>query len=138
MKTLVAVDGSASSLKAVQKAATLFAQGHVLSLINVQADEHLRSLQGRVGKATVDGFITEQHDNDLKAAKDWLDQNGVRYDVIIAEGALAATIAEHAQDGEFDVVVIGAKGRGGFGDLVMGSVVTRLIAACKVPVVVVT
>jgi nucleotide-binding universal stress UspA family protein len=137
MKVLVAVDGSAHSLKAVQKAATVFAQGSVLSLINVQADEHLRSLQGRVGKATVDGYITELHDNDLKAAKAWLDQQGVKYDVIIAEGAFAATIAEHAADGSFDMVVIGSKGRGGIGDLVMGSVVTRLIAASKVPVVVI-
>jgi nucleotide-binding universal stress UspA family protein len=137
MKVLVAVDGSANSLKAVQKAATLFSQGSLLTLINVQVDEHLRSLQGRVGKATVDGFITEQHDNDLKAAKAWLDQQGVKYDVIIAEGALAPTIAENAADGGFDMVAIGAKGRGSIGDLVMGSVVTRLIAASKVPVVVI-
>jgi nucleotide-binding universal stress UspA family protein len=138
MKVLVAVDGSSYSLHAVQKAATVFAQGSVVTLINVQADEHLRSLQGRVGKATVDGYITELHDEDLKEAKAWLDQKGLKYDVIIAEGALAPTIAENAADGGFDAVVIGSKGRGGFGDLVMGSVVTRLIAASKVPVIVVT
>ncbi len=137
MKILVAIDGSASSLKALQHASTLFAGSAAITLINVQSDEHLRSLQGRVGKSTIDEYLIEQHDLALKDAKAWLTAQKLRYDVIVADGYADESIAEHAHDGEFAMIVIGSKGRGSFTEMLVGSLVTRLAAVSKVPLLVV-
>jgi nucleotide-binding universal stress UspA family protein len=136
MKVLVAVDGSATALKATKCAVSMFPTSG-LTLINVQMDEHLRSLQGRISKAVVDDYLKEMHDNDLKDSKVWLDAQGVNYDVVIADGALAPTLARYAEDGGYSAIVVGSKGRGTFADLLIGSTVHRLISISKVPVVVV-
>jgi nucleotide-binding universal stress UspA family protein len=39
--------------------------------------------------------------------------------------------------GKFDLIVLGAKGRSGFGDLLLGSVAQRVSATSKRPVVLV-
>ena len=49
-------------------------------------------------------------------------------------GAPAEQIAEMAEAGKFDVVVMGARGHGAIGGLLAGSVSTKVLATCKVPV----
>ena len=50
---------------------------------------------------------------------------------------MADGIAAYAEDGRFDLVVMGSHGHGELAGLVMGSVVTRVLARCKVPVLLV-
>lgn len=137
MKILIAVDGSPTALKAAQTAVAKFSHTATYTLINVQADEHLRSLQGRIGKATVDEYLRERHEEDLKEVSAWLAGQNIKFDTIVAEGRLASTIAAHAADGGYDLIVIGSKGRGSLADVMVGSTVTRLIAISRVPVLVV-
>lgn len=141
MKILVAIDGSESSLKALQTALGLmdqFAQPPALTLINVHNDSFIRRHQHQVGKQAIDEYLAEVHAADLEGAMRLLDERGVRYDVVRAHGDLAGMIAAHAAGDGFDLVVIGSKGRGGLADLVMGSVASKLLAVCKVPVLVVS
>jgi nucleotide-binding universal stress UspA family protein len=138
MKVLVAVDGSPTSLRAVQHAVRLFGDALLLTLINVHPDEHLKRFAATVGKDAVEGYVGDMHTADLKESKAWLDTNKIRYDVMLGRGAPAQTVAESAADGKFDLVVIGAKGRNSVADLVIGSMVTRLISISKVPVLVIT
>lgn len=138
MKVLVAVDGSPTSLKAVQHVVRLFGDALLLTLINVHPDEHLKRFAATVGKDAVEGYVGDMHTADLKESKAWLDANKIRYDVMLGRGAPAQTVAESAADGKFDLVVIGAKGRNSVADLVIGSMVTRLISISKVPVLVIT
>ena len=140
MKILVAIDGSESSIKALQAALGIMAQlarQAELALINVHNDSFIRRHQHQVGKQAVDEYLAELHEADLKTAVDLLETHGVRYDVIRAQGDLAGMIAAHAAGDGFDLVVIGSKGRGGLADLVMGSVASKLLSVCKVPVLVV-
>ena len=46
-------------------------------------------------------------------------------------------IAKLAEDGRFDMVVMGSHGHGAWANLVMGSVTTQVLANCKVPVLIV-
>ena len=140
MKILVAVDGSETSIKALQAALGIMAQlarPAELALINVHNDSFIRRHQHQVGKQAVDEYLAELHETDLKTAVDLLETHGVRYQVIRAQGDLAGMIAAHAAGDGFDLVVLGSKGRGGLADLVMGSVASKLLAVCKVPVLVV-
>ena len=51
-------------------------------------------------------------------------------------GAPAGEIIEAAQELHCDIIVVGTHGRGAFGNLVLGSVATRVIAESPVPVLV--
>jgi nucleotide-binding universal stress UspA family protein len=42
-----------------------------------------------------------------------------------------------AEDGKFDLVVMGSHGHSALANLVMGSVATQVLAHCKVPVLLV-
>ena len=52
-------------------------------------------------------------------------------------GLAGAMIAKLAEDGRFDMVVMGSHGHGAWANLVMGSVTTQVLANCKVPVLIV-
>ena len=46
-------------------------------------------------------------------------------------------VAKFADKGKFDLVVMGSHGQGLFANLVLGSVATKVLAGCKVPVLVI-
>ena len=52
-------------------------------------------------------------------------------------GSAGETIAKMAEQGKFDLVVMGSHGHGALASLVMGSVATQVLAHCKVPVLLV-
>ncbi len=141
MKLLVAVDGSEPSLRALDKAVDLsrqLAQPAVLTLTNVHNDAFVRRHQHLVGKQAVDQYLAEVHAPEIKEATDRLDRLGMHYEVLHGSGDLAHTITHQAEAGGFDMIVMGAKGRGALADLVLGSVVTKVLSVSKVPVLVVT
>jgi nucleotide-binding universal stress UspA family protein len=55
-------------------------------------------------------------------------------DTEVIVGHPAATIPEHAQDGRFDLIVMGTHGRSGLSHLVMGSVAERVVRRAQCPV----
>ena len=52
-------------------------------------------------------------------------------------GAAADNIVAAAEKGKFDLVMMGSNGHGSLGNLVMGSVATKVLAHSKVPVLLV-
>jgi nucleotide-binding universal stress UspA family protein len=136
MKILVAVDGSKSSLHAVKYAAKLSANlrsSDVITLITVHDDLGLRSAKRYVGKAKVGDYLSEISEKELKLSLAVLVKAGIKHNTIIQTGHVAETIAKVANKG-FDLVVMGAKGRGGILDLLIGSVAQRVLSTCKKPV----
>lgn len=141
MKILVAVDGSAQSIKALEKALALGAamsQPPEIALINVHNDSFVRRHQGVVGREAVDAYLSEFHESDLKEALALLQSRGVKFHVLRESGELAPTITRTAEAGGYDMIVMGAKGRSGLGDLLLGSVASRVLSHSRVPVLVVT
>ena len=72
----------------------------------------------------------------LKSRK-LLDKAGVRHDMVIRTGHIAAEIAAAASEGGFDLLVLGSKGRSSLKDLLIGSVAQRVSELSKVPVLLV-
>ena len=52
-------------------------------------------------------------------------------------GPAADTIAALAAKGKFDLLMMGSHGYGLLGNLVLGSVTTKVMAKCEVPVLIV-
>ena len=140
MKILVATDGSKHALRAVKYAADLVGQlkpASSVTLISVHDDFGLRHAKAFVGSDEVADYLRELSDKELKPARKLLDLRGVKHDAEIRTGSVSQQIAECATKGRFDLIVMGAKGRGAFADLLVGSVAQRVLAIAKQPVVLV-
>jgi nucleotide-binding universal stress UspA family protein len=140
MKILVAVDGSPSSLRATEFAAQLAAalrSKSKVTLVSVHDDTGFKHIKKFTPKGTLADYLRELSDKDLSEARKLLDKAEVAHDMIIKTGHVAEEIMQAAKVGKFDLIVLGAKGRSSFGDLLLGSVSQRVASASKVPVTVI-
>ncbi len=140
MKILIAIDGSKAALHAVKYAVKLASQlsnkPHV-TLITAHDDTGLKHLSKYAPKGELDDFFREISDRDLKPARAMLDKAHIDHDMVIKMGHIAEQIVKVGDAGKFDLIVLGAKGRSGFGDLLLGSVAQRVSATSKRPVMLV-
>ncbi len=141
MKILVATDGSNCALRAVEYAAKLArsmsATTNTITLISVHDDAGLRHAKAFVGNEGVADYLRELSEKELKAARDLLDAADLKYDIEIRTGHVAREIVDCADTGRFDLLVLGAKGRGAMADLLIGSVAQRVLATATTPVLLV-
>lgn len=139
MKILAPVDGSKASLKAIKHACNMLASAPQFSvtLMSVHDDIALKHARSIVGSKAVDGYLQELSDKDLASARKLLDKAGVKHEVLIRTGHIAQEIITQADEGEFDLIVMGNKGRSGLRDLLIGSVAQRVLALAKTPVLLV-
>lgn len=138
MKILIAADGSSFTMKAVNHLIKHRDQfgGAVVVLLNV----HL-PIPGRVasqlGREVVQGYYLAECEQSLNPARCALKQADIAFTDSWVVGAPGDEIAEYASKGKFDMVVMGSHGHGVFANLVLGSVATKVLAGCKVPVLVI-
>jgi nucleotide-binding universal stress UspA family protein len=135
---LVAVDGSAPSLKGVQAAIELSkALGHALELVYVLPPvllppsvyaETIQKLED--GNRALGAQVLEQAQALVRDA-------GAKADVVQVSGAPAEAIADLAVADRVWGVVIGAKGHNALSRVLLGSVADRLLHICSKPVLVV-
>lgn len=140
MKILVATDGSKNALRAVKYAAKLvdaLKSSSVITLISVHDDVALRHAERFVGKKAVADYLRDLSETDLAESRKALDKAGASHDMIIRTGNIGAEIAAAAQEGKFDLIILGSKGRSALKDLLMGSVAQRVMEMAKTPVLMV-
>ena len=139
MRILLALDGSEFSLKAAQYIVAhrdAFRRKLQPTLLYVDAPfvERAETVYGR-------GGVEREHEQNAQAAFAGaiavLEGAGVRYETRMLVGDPGLAIAGHARDGGYDMIVMGSHGHGALSGLVLGSAVTKVLAACKVPVLVV-
>lgn len=140
MKVLFACDGSPYSDRAAKYiATTLRAQVPVLEVTLLHVDVPMMARVNRaLGAEAVDRYHAENAEFATRKALARLKRAGMACTVASTVGAPADVIAEHASRGEYDLVLMGSHGRGALGGLLLGSVTTKVLAQCKVPVLVVT
>ena len=139
MKILLAVDGSPYTKKMLAYVAAhdeLFAASNDFTLITVQTPLPPRA------RAAVGAEIANQYHADESAkitgpVVKFLKRHGIDAKVVSKVGSAGELIAKTAHAGKFDLVMMGSHGHSALGNLVMGSVATRVLAECKVPVLLV-
>ena len=139
MKILLAVDGSRYSKKMLAYITThdsLFNQDHAFVLLNVQPP-----LPGRarvaVGKEVVEKYYEEESEKVLAPISKFLSRHRIEAKRLMKVGHVAETISKIADQGKYDLVIMGSHGQGALLKLVMGSVATSVLAHCKVPMLLV-
>ena len=139
MKILLAVDGSAYSKKMLAYLAThddMFSAANDYTVFTAQAALPARA-RSAVGKEVVDAYYADESEKVLAPVTKFLLRHGINAKSSWKVGSAGAMIAKLAEDGQFDMVVMGSHGQSALANLVMGSVTTQVLAQCKVPVLMV-
>jgi len=140
-KFLVAVDGSEQSLAvAKQLVGSLpwYREKPSIELITVHLPVPLvGGMEKVVSRDMLDRYYREEGEKQLAAAKKLLDDAGVACTTHIFVGQIAETIVEQAKRLACDMIYMGTHGRGAVGNLVVGSIATKVVHLAPVPVVLV-
>ncbi|CAN5399618.1 universal stress protein [soil metagenome] len=139
MKILLAVDGSSYTKKMLAYLATheeLFGVGNEYTILTVQPPLPPRA-RAAVGKEVVDSYYADETEKVMVPVTEFLTRHGIHITSEWKVGPAGETIATFADDGKFDLLVMGSHGHGALGNLVMGSVATQVLAHSKVPVLLV-
>ena len=134
-KLLVPVDGSEHSLHAVRYAIGRVreAQGEVL-VLHVEPPVSYEEMRVYVMREEAEKIRREACERVLASATKLLDEAKVPYSAHLREGEIAPTIARFAEAEKVDEVILGTRGMGAVGELLLGSVAHRVVHLVRVPV----
>jgi nucleotide-binding universal stress UspA family protein len=139
MKILLAVDGSEYTKRMLAYLAAhqeLLGPRHDYTVIHCTyaVPPHPASY---VGAATVQQFYDEEAEAVFKPVRAFLHLQSIEATYVQRAGQAAQAIASVAQDGNFDLLVMGSRGNGNLANLALGSVSTKVLALCTTPVLLV-
>ena len=139
MKILLAVDGSAFTKKMLAYVTThldLFSGDIEYTALPVQGALPPRA-RAAVGREVVDAYYAEESAKVLDPVVKFLTRHKLNVTTLSKVGNAGELIAKTAESGKFDMVIMGSRGHGALGSLVMGSVATKVLASCGTPVLLV-
>lgn len=139
MKMLLAVDGSDYTRHMVDYLVTHqlwlspedgFTLLHVVPAVPAHAASAL-------SHDVVHDYYHDEAEAVFKPLRTLFQEHGVAVECVSRVGHAAEQIAGMAEQGRFDLVVMGSHGHGALASLVLGSVATKVLAHCKVPLLIV-
>ncbi|MDO9143525.1 universal stress protein [Rhodoferax sp.] len=138
MKILLAVDGSSYTKKmlAYLAAHEMFSPKNEYTAFTAQL---MLPSQARaaLGKELVAKYYEDEGQRIMNPVHKFLERQGVKAKGVWKTGNAGELIAKLAEADKFDLVVMGSHGRGALANLVVGSVATKVLASCTVPVLIV-
>jgi len=141
MKILLAVDNSKfarRSAKFVAEHVSLLRAAPEVIVVNAHAKLPYTSRASAVlGSKAIESFYRDECEAALAIAGKELDKEGVAHESVWLVGDPATVILDFASERKVDLIVMGSRGRTDFSRLVMGSVSSKVLAASKVPVLLV-
>lgn len=141
-RILVALDGSAHADEALVQAIDLAQATHgTLTLMAAVTEPSTWLLTGSSWTASVDveelkHQIEKEYDDLLRAAAKTVPQD-ISCQHVVTHGPAAKAIVDRLNEGKHDLIVMGSRGRGGVGSLMLGSVSHRVLHESPVPVLIV-
>jgi nucleotide-binding universal stress UspA family protein len=141
MKILVAVDGSESSLEAVDcliDHADWYREKPQVELLTVHLPvPRLPGMSAAVSKSQIQRYYQEEGEARLASAKKKLDAAGVPYEARVLVGSIAETIVDHARAKRCDIIYIGTRGMSALGKALIGSTAAKVLHISTIPVLLV-
>lgn len=139
MKILLAVDGSPFTKRMLAYVAAhdeWLGAKHEYTVLHVAPKMHPRAA-AVTPREVVQRYYQDEGERVLKPIRVFFKKQGLAAEFVSRPGEPAPTISQQAQAGHYGLLVMGSHGHGSVGNLVMGSVATKVLAACKVPVLLV-
>lgn len=137
-KILIAADGSPYTTKALEyliEHRAQFGQSPVIELIHVRHPLPSRAASA-LGRETVQKYHEDETRKALVPARRMLDKAGFSYTVVQRVGDAAEQISAHAQKGKFTLLVMGSHGHGALATMALGSTVSKVLARCSTPMLI--
>ena len=132
---LVAVDGSEAATRALEQAIDVArAEGARLTLVSVAVSPRRVAWPCFVPVPTEDDL--EREAQEIVERAEALVPEDVPVSTIVRRGPAAKAILERVETGEHDLVVMGSRGLGQAGALLLGSVSRAVLAHSPVPVLI--
>jgi len=136
MKILLAVDGSNYTKRMLSYVAEhdeLLGPGHEYTALAVVSPIPAHAAKF-LDRATLDEYYRDQAEEILRTVQQFAEQQSWTVHVRHAVGHAAEVIAALAESAKHDLVVMGTHGHSSLGNVILGSVVTGVLARCKTPV----
>jgi nucleotide-binding universal stress UspA family protein len=135
-KILLATDGSEHSLRATEKA-IIVAKCDPNSSIEI-----VYVVDGDTSKSEVlrnwnTIEVSDPRRERIRPTEEKAREAGVKYEVKILRGEPGPTIVKYANENQFDLIVIGSRGRNALQELVLGSVSHKVAKWAQCPVMIV-
>lgn len=132
---LLASDGSDYSFRAAKEALKFAGEESVITVLSVLETEAVKYdfLQDEPGEKD----IKEKHIKVLQPITELYDSNNVNYQLRLESGNPIRKVVAIANEGTYDVVVIGSRGLNAFQEMMLGSVSHQVTKKSKIPVVIV-
>ena len=139
MKLLIAVDGSSYTKRMLAYLAAhdeWLGPKHDYTVIHsVLAVPHRAA--ALVGSDVVRNFCEDDAEAVFRPIRAFFQKQGIAATFVHTVGHAADSIANLAEEGKFDLLVMGSRGHGDLVNLVLGSVATKVLAKCSTPVLLV-
>ncbi len=139
MKILIAVDGSDYTKRMLAYLAAhdeWFGKTHSYTVIHgVLAVPHRAA--AFVGQKAVQEYYDSDAEVVFGPIRAFFAQQGLEATFVHTVGHVAESIAERAEQGKFDLIVMGSRGHSEVVNMVLGSIATKVLAKCSVPVLLV-
>lgn len=139
LKILLPVDGSPSAVRATQKLIdTLgwYKEAPEIDLLAVHpAVPNVPNMSAFVSRDMVQKYYDEECAAMLAPSRKLLDDARIAYALHQSIGPVAETIVRHATQSGADVIFMGTRGMSALANMALGSVTTRVLHLCHIPVV---
>ena len=139
MKILVAADGSRFTKRMLAYLAAhdewLGAQ-HQYAVLTVVAPLPARAANALTKKIVQDHYA-EEAEKTLKPIRAFFGKQRIDAQYLFQVGEPGEQIAETARKGGYELLMMGSHGHGALARLVLGSVTSRVLASCEVPLLIV-
>lgn len=136
MKILLAVDGSAFTKRMLAYLAAhdeWLGDRHEYTVLHTVTPVPARAA-AVIDRDTLKSYYADTSEAVFKPIRAFFKKQGIAAEFVGKVGHAPELIAKTADSGKYDLLVMGSHGHGTLGNLVMGSVATKVLSACKTPV----
>ena len=135
MKILVAVDGSpyTEHTLALTEEKKWRGRNYFYTALYVVPPMPMRA-QSVMSEEAVEQYYKDEAEQVFAPIKQFVKNHPMRMKFLYKEGKAAEVIAQTAVEGGFDIILMGTQGENRLTNMVMGSVVTGVLARCEIPV----
>jgi nucleotide-binding universal stress UspA family protein len=139
MKILIAADGSSFTKKMLAYLAAhdeWLGSSHQYTVLTATPAVPPRAA-AVLDRDLLKTFYAEEAEKVFKPIRSLFKRQGIKAEFVAKVGPAAEVIAKEATSGKFDLLLMGSHGHSTLGNLVLGSVSTRVMASCQLPVLIV-
>lgn len=131
---LLAADGSENSFRAAEESLNFIHEDSVVTILNVINSNEIK--KDVLHQKSSESLKTKRKEKLSKIIELYKEQN-IHYELYFEYGIPDETVVSFANNGPFQLVVLGSRGLNSFQEMVMGSVSHKVVKRVKKPVIIV-